>query len=71
MISELRGGWVFQSVWGGLGQVLGSAHRAVLSWLNLAQVHPGGECLVGDVFGILGLVSELELFLHGLVQKGT
>ena len=53
-----------QCVYGGCGEFLGSAQRAVLSWLNLARVGPGEGFVVGKAFGIQGLVSEMELFLH-------
>ena len=42
----------------------------MLSWLNLAQVSPGGGFAVGGTFAIQGLISEMELFLHGLGQTG-
>ena len=50
-----------QCVYGGCGEFLGSAQRAVLSWLNLARVGPGEGFVVGKVGKA---VSEMELFLH-------
>lgn len=52
-------------------QVLGSAQRAMLSWLSLAQIAPGERFVGGETFGIQRLVSEIELFLHGLDQTSS
>lgn len=68
LISEF---WVLQRVNGDLGNVLGSAQRAVLSWLSSTQVGPVGGFVEEEAFGIQGLISEMELFLLGLGQIGS
>ena len=53
------------------GKILRSPERALLYWLNLAQMGPGGWFLVEEAFGIQGLVSRMEICLHGLAQTGN
>ena len=45
----------------------------VLCWVefSLAQVSPRGEFVVGEMFAVQGLISENELFRHGVGQKNS